>query len=162
MNNFLRSCGVFYYQKNFFCNTWNSANFVITDVIFYVFPSSFLHSMEKISQFLIFLSISSSLWYFLLQLVFSEPNLHARIFIFIQAYSWNHGASVTCVNEGNSKFWLGHRKEESLISLVISFYHDRMKITISPRMFYYAWCFLLLKKLIMQYLEVLQTLLSQT
>ena len=49
-----------------------------------------------------------------------------------------------------------------LVSLVISFYHDRMKITISPRMFYYAWCFLLLKKLILQYLEVLQTLLSRT
>ena len=29
-------------------------------------------------------------------------------------------------------------------------------------MFYYAWCFLLLKKLILQYLEVLLTLLSRT
>ena len=126
--------------KKLFCNTWSSANFVITDVIFYVFPFGFLHSMEKISQFLIFLSISPYLWYFLLQLVFSEPNLHSRIFIFIQAYLWNHGASVTCVNEGNSKFWLHHRKEKPLISLVTSFYHDRMKLTISPRMFYYV-CF---------------------
>ena len=55
-----------------------------------------------------------------------------------------------------------HRKEKPLISLVTKFYHDRMKITISPRMFYYAWCSLLLKKLILQYLEVLQTLLSRT
>ena len=50
--------------------TWSSANFVIMDVIFYAFPSSFLHSVEKMSQFLIFLSISSYLWYFLIQLVF--------------------------------------------------------------------------------------------
>ena len=48
-----------------------------------------------------------------MQLVFSEPNLHESIFIFIQAYSWNHGASVTCVNEGNSK--LHHRKEKALV-----------------------------------------------
>ena len=102
-------------KKTFFCNTWSSANFVITDVIFYVFTSSFLHSIEKMSQFLIFLSILSYLWYFLMQLVFSEPNLHESIFIFIQAYSWNHGASVTCVNEGNSKFWLHHRKEKALV-----------------------------------------------
>ena len=122
---------------------------------------SFLHSMEKILQFLIFLSISPYLWYFLLQLVFSEPKLHVRIFIFIQAYLWNHGAPVTCVNDGNSKFWFRHRKEKPLMSLVTSFYHDRMKITISPRMFYYAWCSLLLK-LILQYLEVPQTLLSRT
>ena len=121
--------------KNFFCNTWSSPNFVITGVIFYVFPSSFLHSMEKISQFLIFLSISPYLRYFLLQLIFSEPNLHARIFIFIQAYLWNHGASVICVNDGNSKFWLRLRKEKPLINLVTSFYRDRMKITISPKMF---------------------------
>ena len=149
-------------RKNFFCNTWSSANFVITDVIFYAFPSSFLHSVEKMSQFLIFLSISSYLLYFLIQLVFSEPNLHAQILIFTQAYSWKHGASVTCVNDENLKFWLHHRKEKTLISLVTSFYHDRMKITISPRMFYNTWVFSLLKKLILQYMEVLQTLLSRT
>ena len=113
-------------------------------------------------QFLIFLSISSYLWYFLIQLAFSEPNLHAQIFIFTQAYSWKHGAPVTCVNDKNSKFWLHHRIEKSLVSLVTSFHHDRMKITISPRMFYNACVFLLLKKLILQYLEVLQTLLSRT
>ena len=78
MNNFLRSWGVFYYiLKTFFAISEVPQTFFITDVIFYVFPSSFLHSMEKISQFLIFLSISSYL-YFLLQLVFSEPNLHVR------------------------------------------------------------------------------------
>ena len=43
--------------------------------------------------------------YFLLQLI-SEPNLHSWIFIFIQAYLWNHGASVTCVNDGNSKLFV--------------------------------------------------------
>ena len=149
-------------KKTFFAIPEVPRTFVITDLIFYVFTSSFLHSMEKISQFLIFLSILSYLWFFLMQLVFSEPNLHARIFIFIQAYSWNHVASVTCVNEGNSKFWLRHCKKKTLISLVISFYHDRMKITISPRMFYYAWCFLLLKKLFFAIPEVPQTLLSRT
>ena len=103
-------------KKTFFAIlTWSSANFVIMDIIFYVFPSSFLHSMEKISQFLIFLSISFSLWYFLLQLVFSEPNLYARIFIFIQAYLWNHGAPVTCINEGIRNFDCTNRKEKVLV-----------------------------------------------
>ena len=115
--------------------TWSSANFVITDVIFYVFPSSFLHSMEKISQFLIFLSILSYLWYFLMQLVFSEPNLHESIFIFIHAYSWNCGASVTCVNEGNSKSWLRHCKKKNLISLVISFIMIGWKLLYRPECF---------------------------
>ena len=68
-------------KKTYFAIPGSSANFVITDIIFYVFPSSFLHSMEKMRQFLIFLSILSYL-YFLIQLVFSEPNLHPRIFIF--------------------------------------------------------------------------------
>ena len=64
MNNFLRSCGVFTTKKLFLqylkfrelCYHGRRSH-----VIFYVFPSSFLHSMEKISQFLIFLSISSYL-----------------------------------------------------------------------------------------------------
>ena len=46
-------------KKTYFSIPGSSTNFVITDVIFYVFPSSFLHSMEKMSQFLIFLSILS-------------------------------------------------------------------------------------------------------
>ena len=71
-------------KKTYFAIPGSSANFVITDIIFYVFPSSFLHSMEKMSQFLIFLSILSYL-YFLIQLVFSEPNLHARIFSFTRS-----------------------------------------------------------------------------
>ena len=142
MNNFLRSCGVFLQLKKLFLQyiPGSPANFVITDVIFYVLPSSFLHSMEKMSQFLIFLSILLYL-YFCIQLVFSEPNLHESIFIFTQAYSWHHGAPVTCINEGNTKFYLHHCKEKLLISLVTSFYHNRMEITILPRMFYNVWCF---------------------
>ena len=31
------------------------------------------------------------------------------------------GAPVTCVNEGNLKYWLHHREEKPLISLVTSF-----------------------------------------
>ena len=71
-------------------------------------------------------------------------NIYISLFIFSQAYFWNHGASVTCVNDENLKFWLRHRKEKLLISLVISFYHDRIKI--SPRMFYYACFFFSTKK----------------
>ena len=115
-------CFFFTTEIFFVIVTWSSTNFVITDVIFYIqyfhLVFFFFHSMEKMSQFLIFLSILLYL-YFLIQLVFSEPNLHAQIFIFTQAYSWNHGASVTCVvNNGNLKFWLHHwhRKEKPLIS----------------------------------------------
>ena len=121
-------------------------------VIFYVAISIFFCILWRKNQFHIFLSILSYLRYFLIQIVFSEPNLHVRIFIFTRAYSWNHGSPVTCVNEGNSKFWLQDRKEKPLISLVTSFYHDRMKITISPRLFYNVWYLLLLKKIFLQYL----------
>ena len=108
---------------------------------------SFLHSIEKISQFLIFLSISPYLWYFLLQLVFSEPNLHARIFSFIQVYSWNHGPPVTCVNVGNSKFWLRHCKEKPLISLVVSFIMIGWKLLYRPECFIMHGVFYYLKNL---------------
>ena len=142
MNNFLWSCGVFYYiLKKLFCNTWSSANFVITDVTFYVFPSSFLHSMEKISQFLIFLSISLYLWYFLLQLVFSEPNLYAQ-FLFSPGVLMESWGPCNLRKWRKFKIFIAPswRKNFSL-GLVTSFYHDQMKITISPRMFYNVWCF---------------------
>ena len=106
-----------------------------------------MHSIEKISQFLIFLSISPYLWYFLNQLVFSEPNLHARVFIFIQAYLWNHGASVTCVNDGNLKFWLRHRKEKALISLIVSFIMIGWKLLYRPECFIMHGVFYYLKNL---------------
>ena len=85
--------------------------------------------------------------YFLIQLVFSEPNLHARIFIFIQAYLWNHGASVTCINDGNSKFWLRHRKEKALISLVVSFIMIGWKLLYRPECFIMHCVFYYLKTL---------------
>ena len=31
-------------------------------------------------------------------------NIYISLFIFSQAYFWNHGASVTCVNDENLKF----------------------------------------------------------
>ena len=79
---------IFYYawcffttKKTYFAIPGSSANFVITDIIFHVFPSSFLYSMEK--MLLSYFSIHFIIFMiFLIQLVFSEPNLHAQIFIF--------------------------------------------------------------------------------
>ena len=153
---------VFFTTKKLFCKTWSSANFIITDVIFYAFPSSFLHSVEKMSQFLIFLSISSYLWYFLIHLVFLN-------LICMCGFLVSPGVFMETWGLCNLRKW---RKFEILICKIVKknlklvksqvFIMIGWKLLYRPECFIMRVFFLLLEKLILQYLEVLQTLLSRT